>query len=256
MAWEVYGVQLFNVWSLFYCGKARELARRVPNLVREARQRGDLYNVTNLSTSVGNMAWLVVDRPDDARRAVDDAMSDWSPRAFHLQHYWALLARTHVDLYQGDAEAALARIVEQWPAVKRSLLLRMPFTRMEVTALRARAYLAAAAHGNTAKRLREAVRAADWLEGVGADWTTASAQLLRAGIAVAREDADGAVTLLATAEESLTSIGMILHAMAARRRRGLLLGGGDGTALVGSADAWMRGEAIQRPDLITNVLVP
>src|SRR5262249_1832631 len=50
--------------------------------------------------------------------------------------------------------------------------------------------------------------------------------------------------------------GMALHAAVARRRRGQLLGGSDGRALVESADAWMQTKGIRNPARTAALLAP
>jgi hypothetical protein len=49
---------------------------------------------------------------------------------------------------------------------------------------------------------------------------------------------------------------MSLHVMVARRRRGELLGGAAGEALVQQADTWMAGQAIRRPARMADMLAP
>jgi len=49
---------------------------------------------------------------------------------------------------------------------------------------------------------------------------------------------------------------MALHAAAARRRRGEIMGGDTGRALVESADAWMTGQIIRSPERMTAMLAP
>ena len=49
---------------------------------------------------------------------------------------------------------------------------------------------------------------------------------------------------------------MALYAAAARRCRGVLLGGEEGRVLVEAADAWMRDERIRNPERMTAMLAP
>jgi hypothetical protein len=49
---------------------------------------------------------------------------------------------------------------------------------------------------------------------------------------------------------------MALHAAVARRRRGELVGGTEGAALVEAANAWMHAQGIVRPDGIVGMLAP
>ncbi|HYX92664.1 MAG TPA: serine/threonine-protein kinase, partial [Myxococcaceae bacterium] len=101
-AWMISTSQLYALWSLFYLGELSELGRRIPELVREARARGDLYGAASFRTGLANVARLAIDDVEGARREVQEVMEHWSQRGFHFQHYWALLARGLTDLYAGD----------------------------------------------------------------------------------------------------------------------------------------------------------
>jgi hypothetical protein len=49
---------------------------------------------------------------------------------------------------------------------------------------------------------------------------------------------------------------MKLHAMAMRRRRGELLGGDEGRALIAAADEWMTSQGIRNPVRMAAMIVP
>jgi len=49
---------------------------------------------------------------------------------------------------------------------------------------------------------------------------------------------------------------MALYAAAARRRRGQLLGGDEGAALVAEADSWMAKQDIKNPARMADMLAP
>jgi eukaryotic-like serine/threonine-protein kinase len=49
---------------------------------------------------------------------------------------------------------------------------------------------------------------------------------------------------------------MALYAAVAKRRRGELMGGDEGQALVQQADDWMRGEQIKNPQGMATMLAP
>jgi len=87
-------------------------------------------------------------------------------------------------------------------------------------------------------------------------WGDALALLLRAGAAATRGETERALSLLEAAETGLAAADMALHAAVARRRRGELLGGDSGRALVAAADAWMASQAIRNPERMTAMLAP
>jgi hypothetical protein len=168
-----------------------------------------------------------------------------------------LFDEVQIDLYQGAGCAARDRVTGQWPALARSHLLRVQQVRIFLLHLRARATLAAAgAAAEPAPLLRAAERDARLLRRERIAWAEALAQLVRAGIAMMRQDAGGARQLLQDAAGRLESAGLHLHAAAARRRLGEQVGGGEGRYLVEQADAWMKGQSIRRPDRMTALLAP
>ena len=65
-----------------------------------------------------------------------------------------------------------------------------------------------------------------------------------------------AAALRASADAQFTATDMALHAAVARRRRGELLGGVQGAALLAEADAWMTGQAIRNPSRMAAMLAP
>jgi eukaryotic-like serine/threonine-protein kinase len=79
---------------------------------------------------------------------------------------------------------------------------------------------------------------------------------IRAAIAGARRDLVRAVALLDKATEAFTSADMFSHAAATRRRRGELLGGDEGQALVEESNAWMTSQGIQNPPRMTAMYAP
>src|SRR5262249_51380695 len=46
--WELSTAHRFALWPLMYLGEVAEMGRRLPALIKEARERNDLYAVTNL----------------------------------------------------------------------------------------------------------------------------------------------------------------------------------------------------------------
>jgi len=132
---------------------------------------------------------------------------------------------------------------------------------MEAWFLRARCALASAANINLSAReqvtfLRSAERDARSIEGVGIPWAHPLARLVRAGIAANRLDRRRACDLLSSAEADLARHDLALYAAAARRRRGELVGGEEGAALVADADAWMAGQDIKNPARMADMLAP
>lgn len=249
VTWEVSCARLFRLWSLTYLGEMAELGRLLPGWLAEAEERGDLYSATNLRTGILNHVWLCADDPQRARRELDAAMSRWSRKGFHSQHFWDAMAGPQIDLYVGDAEAAWSRVEREAGPLARSLILRIQTARIEWGGLRGRAALALAAR-DAAKRaglVRAAGREAQKLDREGVAWAKPFAALLRAGIAGVREDRRAVVAELAAATAGFEAADMPFMAAVARRRWGERQGGVEGIATLRDADAFMQKQGVKDP---------
>src|SRR5207245_2731648 len=112
---------------------------------------------------------------------------------------------------------------------------------VEALHTRARCAVLAAAQNAGDDLLNAARRDAARIEKERLPWGNAQAKLLRAAIAVTAKSAlnQHAIELLAEAEQDFISLNLKLHAAAARRRRGELIAGETGQALVQTADIIM-----------------
>ncbi|MCC7540849.1 MAG: AAA family ATPase [Deltaproteobacteria bacterium] len=260
VTWELDSVRQFQLNALYCVGRLRELSRRVPELVRDAQQRGDLFAATNFRTGLPALVGLVADHPDATRGDVRDAMSLWSQHGFHAQHFYAMNSDVSTHLYEGDGEGALAEVLDRYRALEGSMLTRVQIVRLTALDLRARAYLAAALD------TREPSRRADLLRRAEADtrailrekmpWSTNLAELASAGIAWARGDTDGALRWIDRASSGFAADDAAVFGAVARWRRGELVGGAEGHALVSSAHAMLDAEGVKAPRRWVGMLAP
>ncbi len=258
-SWEIETSQLFHLMSLSHLGELGELARLVGTLLEEASARGDLYAGTNFRIGYPNLAWLLADNPDGARRATVDALKRWSQQGFNAQHYYGLLAQVHVDLYVGDGTLAFLRVQEAWRTMSRSLLLRVQFLRIEALWLRARAALAASGATTSRERKRYWAQAEGDGKRIARErmrWSTPIAELVRAGVAAQRGQEALAVEALRAAITGFDAADMRLAAAVARRRLSGRVGGDEGAALLAASDRYMREQDVLRPDAFADVFAP
>jgi hypothetical protein len=184
-------------------------------------------------------------------------MAHWSRGGYHIQHNDQAWGMAQIELYAGRGGAAWDLIAWNWPALSRSLLLRVQFVRVAMWQLRARCALAAAECSSEPEPLLRAAAAdARRLEREATPWSLASARLVRAALAWNRGGDSSAADLLTDAAGRFDSIAMALCAAAARRRLGVLVGGDRGATLVAQADVWMRGQEIREPGRMTEVYAP
>lgn len=69
-------------------------------------------------------------------------------------------------------------------------------------------------------------------------------------------DRDRAIHMFEHAARGFEEADMLLHAAAARRRHGTLLGSAHGASMVAAAGAWMATQAIKSPERMTAMLAP
>jgi hypothetical protein len=254
-AWEVDTARLFALFALRQMGSFGRLQRAWSEYTRDAVRRGDRYAETNYLRAF-NVVRLARDEPEEVLRDLDRA--SWSPPegGYHIQHWYELRARTELALYlrQPPSIEAFGR---SFAALQRSLLPRVQMVRTEAIWLRGRAALAALADG-TARDARAplavAVACAKRLARERAPVAHAWGAMLAAGIAARRGDVPEAVVRLLEAERAARGADLLLVEAAARYRRGELLGGEEGAALIAGAEAFMAGEGIARPDRMMDVL--
>jgi hypothetical protein len=250
VTWEYETSRFISLWSRFYRGDIRELLRRLPPLQREAELRGNLYALTNLRTAFTPFALLVDDRPDLAEAEADEAILGWSRSGFHIQHCNALFSRVQAALYRGDGAQACARLDAEWRDLERSKVLRVQQIRVRAVHLRGSALAAA---GVAASLI---AREAERLEREPAAWAQALGTLLSATAHCRAGEFDAGRDALERAVRDLTATDLGLYAACARRRLGMLVGGGEGAALIDEADRWFGEQLVRNPERMTAMLAP
>jgi hypothetical protein len=255
---ELASARMLQYRTLFALGELNTLVRRATACLNDAEQRGDIYTVVNLRTSSMSLLALARDDVAAAERELSLAGEHLSPHGFHVQHGYQLLAQIHVLLYRGDAVGAEAALLARMPALKRSLLLRIQNLRISVNDVHARTCLAIVASGGApaARARKEAERLARAVEAEGWALAIASAEVIRAGLRAITGEREQAAVHLAAAERGFESVGMALHAAVVRHRRGELIAGEEGRALVAASEAWMAREGIRNPGRMCALFAP
>ena len=259
VAWEIDNAHLFALFGLSWLAEYRLLSKRLPPILRDAEERGDLFMVTYLKTEISPRILLAQDRPDAAEEEALEGIGRWPFPGYHRQHQYALRTQVDVNLYRGDGQAAWELIRGQYDDLKRSMLLRTQMNRIIVGDYRGRSALAASlsASSNENTKLRSvAASEARKLHREKTIWGGPLAYLLEASIALSDAEAAKAGSLLASAEAGFETAEMRLHAAVARIRRGTLLGDRNGERLVADARAWMVEEGFRQPAKWVRMLSP
>jgi len=257
LVFELTSIQLYTIWTLYYLGEVETVVRRVPKLLREAEERGDLYTATNLSTGLSIMSWLARDEAAEGRRVGYEAIRRWSHNGYHLQHYWEFLSRSQAVLYLGEVDEAIRILAEDLPSFDKSVLAGVPLVIVEANAVRGRcALLAALREGNEKRMLHVAEVSARKIDKQKTHYGAPLAQLIRAGVAARRGAQEQCIELLERAIAGFQTADMLLHVHSTRFQLGKLIEGDEGARLVAAATSWMQEQSIVRPDRMAAMIAP
>ncbi|HKP62800.1 MAG TPA: AAA family ATPase [Polyangiales bacterium] len=233
-------------------GRLHEMSK-IPEALRDAETRGDVYMATSFRTYRLSWAWLAMDRPDIADAHVDTAEREWTPQGYQFQHWHMTYSRTEIDLYQGQPARALARLEAEWGRAR--LVRQVQQVGCEMLFARARLLLASAKHERNASQLRQAAADSRKLSGVGRPWTLALGTLLAACVASFERRAD-ALRLFDRAEGLCRAADMELHAAVCRFRRAELQGTAESGQRALAALEQIRALGAKEPRSFVELLAP
>jgi len=257
--WDIRTAELGAIWPVGWMGDLNDLAKRVEQIAREAERRGDIYALATVRTGVSNLVWLRHGDVQTARRNALEASKRWTQRDYQNQHYWAFLALTRIELYEGDPRAATDRVAREWPRIARALILEVRLIKVEAIHLRASTALSVARDARGGERT-QAIRAAerDARTLARMNWTVATpfAQSVRAGALALRGNEERACVLLDAASRGFDELGMALHAACNKWQHGTLNGGDLGRHGVATAETWMAEQAIAEPARMAEMIAP
>jgi eukaryotic-like serine/threonine-protein kinase len=253
LSWDLALLVTFELQCISNVGDVQQLVTRVPEVLREAEARGDLFAATLYRTWRNSWAWLGIDQPEVARRQADIAESQWTPKGFQFQHWYTTYARAEADLYCDTPDPSIERVARDW---NRSFFLhQVQFTRSDARYLRARLQLAKARQRYVPQLIARVRSDAKVLIRERTPWTLAIGRLLLA-CAASFSDRAQASTLLGEVEGQFLALDMPLHAAVARWRKGELTGGADGASAIGEAEGRIRWLGVVRPERFVRMLAP
>ncbi len=253
---ELASARVFRVWSSVMRGEFREVFRLVPEYVQEAEQRGDLYSATYHMTGIGNLAWLSRDDVTDARRRLALAEQRWPSKRFNVPLFLNLQAAAHIELYDGRGRAAHQRVLRDWAALRWGIGFRVQMTRFGARFARGLAALASFDEKPQLDLLRDAAKCAKSIASERLPWGTCFSELLLAGVAARRGNDARALAHLVTAEDLASQSGLHLTGVAARYRRGELIGGDAGRTLVERSLVQLFEQEIRCPERMLTIFCP
>ncbi len=250
--WELSILHPQRVWSLFFRGRLQAGLGYSVEVMREARERGDVFLPVNLDIICGVNRRLMADDSPGAS-AFLDTIGESLPQITSILRVMQIFMRYHVELYE-QRPTVWQTVTETWPYLKSTHQLRIEQMRIQMYHLRANCALTML---NTAPDpafyVKEAERIAALLAKERASWAIAESQMIRAGLAEWHGDRPKAIELLDVASRTLESLELGQIAPAARRQQGVLMGGARGRALIEAADAQMSGQGCRAPEKIVRM---
>ena len=216
-SWELASCDFSRRNVQFLSGLWTETSTDLATSIRKTYARGNLYHAAATRIGFANLAWLIDDDPNEARRQVLDAVKEWSQQGVHLQHLLEIVAYAHIDLYQGDYSNAFYRVDTRRPVLRKAGLFRWRFNEAVITNLHARVALACVfANTPELKRARkQVILNIKRLLREHADWTRGTAKFLQAQLAYAGGNKH-VIPLFEEATELLDSLDMPFWATASR----------------------------------------
>lgn len=257
--WELAQLTQFECWSLHHMGDIPVLRERVPPFIEEAQRTGNRFLEVNFRAFFIDLA-LADDRPDEARRDVDEAMASWKPLTsdFNNQDFLALASRTTLAFYTGAVEDE--RLDREWARFDGSLLRRTAFldqeSFMHKTGLSLARARRASGRGDAKALIARARRECRKLAAFGAPATRAYLHPRLAALAALEGDEDRVVTHLRDALAAFEASRMLLWHACAAHELGRRIGGDEGRALLDAATVAFAQRGIRDPLRMTAAYLP
>jgi serine/threonine protein kinase len=241
---EIQKAELNAILATQLLGRFDALSRMTERAAADARASGNRYTevYARLYSSIPPLA---AGQPDVARECIGEALAR-APVGDHYVRVTALKFECYCDLYEGRAADGLARLQAVWKQLSGSRLMRSANFKMVFYALHAGLLLATRGADDRAA-LAEAEADARRCEAADYPYARGQTALLRSAIAAARGDTTRALGEVDTALGAFAAAQLPLETAYALRRRGKLIGGEAGEALVAEADAALREKGVADP---------
>jgi tetratricopeptide (TPR) repeat protein len=259
LSYELRAAQSYALINHYAMGNLTLLAERLPLLIRDAEESGDLLSLANLKMGSAFIHYLALDEPDLARREVQRVLDRLPLAGFSHQRFHEFTALGNIDLYSGNLSAGWADMQERWHILHRSRMLMVQTIRITCLELRGRMALALAAASENLETRRKLLRCAQSdakrIQREGIDYGMGLAARLLAIEAALWGRWDDARALGLLAETYFETCDMALHAQTMKYFRGLARGA-SGQALVGEAEEWMRRQGVVSPRRLAAMSLP
>ena len=252
---EVSRNQVFVLQSHLMLGELAQMNRKIFPWLKAASESGDLWGACSMRVGLAPYTHLCADDPNAAMSEAKGALEAWRHDIVEFVRLWHYGSMIDLRLYTADLEDSHAYHQTHWPRIKRGPLLRCQWERIRQFDRNARAAIAAAKAGK-GDAIGLAKKNARWIAGQKMQWGTALSHTLRAQIAHLAGDADGALAALDAAMHDAAATESGLVEQAAKRAKGLLIGGDEGAALIAEVDAHLGEQGVRAPAKLCRVYTP
>ncbi len=224
-----------------------ELTRRQR---RDAERRDDLYGQIIMSDYEA-MPMIAREATHEVRARLEWIRASWYPERYTVQRAYTEIYSAYLELYEGRADAAAARLQADQAAFRGAGGYRIQFGRVDRNLVDARVALARA--DVDAEALRSLPRLITKLRAEGIAEATGNAELLEAAVLARRGARADACERLWRAVDAFARAKITMEAEAARLRRAELEGDRDGAS---RARASMRRLGAHNPSRWADVIAP
>ncbi len=257
VVWEVTTAQQLVVAALPFLGRFRELDERVQRYQQEALERGSRHAHASIELYAGYARILCLDDPKGARARVRDAVSLFNRDRFVLQHVGETMALAWIDQYEqrpiDEARVVAARLGAKNSQILRTWVCQAVLLNSEARVLVERGQRDPAAAKASSAQLQHIARR---LRSLGTTTSAGEASLWLAHARALVSDFDAVPALLELSERECRACGAPALADAIAYRRGRLIGGDEGKALLNDVTQRWKAEGVRNPARLVNAYVP
>jgi predicted Ser/Thr protein kinase/tetratricopeptide (TPR) repeat protein len=255
-AWDRRTAQIHHMWTLVCQGRLREFWSRAKGTTAQARERGDLQELVEVSSFMA-VAHTLAGSPDAAKQVLDEALVHWPREHYLFGNVWAFYGQVRIHLFQREVEQAIALSRQTLNQMRRTFLAEHLLARHNVQELLCRSYLAAAVERDDAGAARRARRLAAELRAVGNPALTGQIALIEGGLATLTGDRAAALRSWDEAARLFDAHGMRGELAAVRSRQAAALGQtGEGPTHADHAAGYFEIEDIEDIDGFLRVVAP
>ena len=231
--WELTNTQAWSCNSLILCGDLPEAARRMPTLLREARDRSDRYALMHLIYPACITRLAEHDVEEAWRMASDDStFRGFEPGRFTAGHWGRLISTQSVHRYRGEGRQARAFVQAEWRGLESSRFLRVHLMRVFSQFERALSFIAALDEDTNELDLqREAERVIRQVRGDRPGYAAPMGEYLLGCLSAVRGRLESSHAAFERAASGLEAADMGYLALCARMRSAQLAAGDSGRAL-------------------------